>query len=208
MKKKALTAALLTAALTLGAAPAAYADSEMGSITETTINGASGSVSTAVNIETTVSQIKAALPLTMTVAAPASGGSTAVPGGFKIVNKSTFPLKVSGATATAGSGWNLSESALAANSAPSGAIGDIQMTLTAGGAAWNVAKAFEAKTWKIPAGEKGSDGELGIAIVSTNSSLKKTFNDPQQAVTLTFTIAADGEETVQPEPTPDPAPVE
>lgn len=211
MKKQALTAAVLTAALTLGTVPA-YAAATLGTVTDSTINGSSGSVNTTVKVETTVSQIKAALPLEMTVAAPTVGGSTSTPAAYKIINKSTFPVKITSATATAAEGWKLSATALQKDDAPKGAIGDLQMSLTPTGAtAWQVAEKFAATNWKIAGAADGKDGELPIAIAATNSALKKTYTSATQAVSLSFTIAADSE-TVQsgsgtdPEPTPEPNP--
>lgn len=196
MKKHALTAVALTAALALGAVPA-FAATPTGSVGElqdrTLANN--GTTGTTVKVETTVSQIVASLPIDMTIAAPTAGGTTAVPGAnaYKIINKSIFPIKVSAAKTDVVEGWKLQSAAQTTTTKPTGTIGDIQMTITSSdNKAWNIAGAYTADLWKIPAKiVDGKDGELTFDIAATNSPLKKTFSSATKAVTLTYTVAAD-----------------
>lgn len=194
MKKHALTAVALTAALTLGTAPAAFAAAGVGNLENKTLQN-EGDTGTTVKVETTVSQISVQLPLTLTIATPTKGGTTSVPSAdsYKIVNQSIFPIKVSNATAVAQEDWTLKSDPLSDTSTPAGAAGDLQMTITPkSGTAWNVANAYAEDSWKIPANAVGGSGsELTFTIAATNSPLKKTFSSATKAVTLTYTVAAD-----------------
>lgn len=198
MKKKMLTAAVLTAALALGTAPAFALDDP--TVTDKTITGASGDVGTTVKVETTVSQIAAALPLEMTIAAPTAGGTTTVPSenSYKIVNKSIFPIKVTNAVASAETGWTLSASAINASTEPTSkaadTVGDLYLKLTPKGktSAWTINSALTPADWTIGAASASADtDELQFKLDGSNSKLAKTFTGATKAFTLTYTIAAD-----------------
>lgn len=196
MKKKMLTAAVLTAALALGTAPAFAGenDVELGNATITKDNKTTG---TTVSVETTISQIDVQLPLTMTIATPTAGGTTTTPSGYKIVNKSIFPIKVSKAQSKAETGWTLADGEIAANTAPSEGttIGDLYLKLQPSGkSAWTVSTTSYTPTdWKIGGATTDAGTALDITLTGTNSKLAKTFNGATQAVSLTYTIEADSE---------------
>lgn len=198
MRKQALTVVALTAALALGTAPA-FATPGVGDSTDRTLDN-KGNTGTTVKVETTVDQIVASLPIDMTIAVHTKGGAADAPSedAYKILNKSIFPIKVSAATATAHSDWNLVAEKQAEGSSPavSAVAGNLQILMTPkAGSPWNVAEAYTADGWKIDArtvsGETVTDGVLAVKVEATSSKLKKTFSSATKAVTLTYTIAAD-----------------
>ncbi|MEG1830333.1 MAG: hypothetical protein RR204_00800 [Raoultibacter sp.] len=206
--KKIITAVALTAALTLGAAPA-FAAPAVGADTKVTA-GEAGTGVTTVKVETTVSQINATIPITATFALPILGSdfikttTGVVPKTYAMKNHSTFALKVTNAKAAAETNWILAAAStgLKDKDATAGKTGDIFLTLTPAvtgqGDAWTaVADPGSNPAWTIPAAKKTSsdpadEGTLLLDITGSHSNLSKAIATatPEAAVVLTYTVAA------------------
>ena len=192
MKKKALAAAALTAALAFGTAVPAFAESFSGNKADTTVS-----------VYTDTSNISATLPLTLTVGGPANGGALTVPGAdtYKIVNTSAFDIKVqevaASQTAQAAEKWGLASDTQSSEPAPSdGKIATLQMKIATSDDAsgWTVAtNAPFAPTsgWTVAAGE---NNELAISLSGSMSKAADTTASSAasavEAVKLTYTVTA------------------
>lgn len=196
MKKQALTAAVLTAALAMGTVPA-FAEGFANNAADTTVS-----------VYTDTSNISATLPLNLTVAGPANSGALSVPGenAYKIVNESAFDIKVTNVSATqstdAAKSWTLASSEQTGKDAPSeeGKIATLQMNIataddtTGWGVATNTPFA-PTSGWTVKSGS--TDNELGIVLSGTISKVSSTTGHDSaasavEAVKLTYTVAPAG----------------
>ncbi|MEG1830332.1 MAG: hypothetical protein RR204_00795, partial [Raoultibacter sp.] len=181
--RKIILAAALTAALTLGAAPA-FA-----------VGG-----TTNIKVTTDATAISVTVPTSFTVTGPAEGGNlTGVPAKtvHKITNLSTYPIYVSDIKAEKQGGWELASSPLtSATTSVAGVTGDIYMKLTPDGATGTVdpwvlkAVGSAPKGWTVAGKSVGaaSGVDLQIAVEGSISPVKKVVaTDP--AVNVVYTVA-------------------
>lgn len=194
--KKCMVGVALACALALACTTAAFAVPTAG--TSGSQPFSEGKADSTLSVKTDASQLSAEVPLNVTVVANALGGGfDKVPSAaaYKITNKSYFDIVVSDVTATAKSDWHYSDVALsAANKTPTGAIGDINLTLAPSGKSATTVKGSgtspAAADWKIPAATATSSGELAMTVGGSTSALKKSIGDttPSDAATISFTI--------------------
>lgn len=187
MKKHALTAVALSAALALSTAPAFATD------------GAASS-GTTVSIETTANNIVAEVPVALTFAADAAGGALTGPseGAYYIANKSTIPIKVTKVEAALADGnggqWSLAAASGTITDAPTGTVGDLNLKLTPDKlTAVDIYKDNTVKdglSWAINGGSADTPTKLTIAVAGNSSKLASTTSTPQPAVKLTYTVEA------------------
>lgn len=191
MKKQALTAVLLTAALAMGTAPAAFAANINDETEAGTIDTKTGVGNTTVKVQTVATNISATLPLSIQVVGPAEGGDlSAVPSNYSIVNNSVYPLKVSKVEAAPGTGWGIASASLTNASTSTSDVGDIFMELSMGSSKVTLKAADqEPSNWIIPA--KAEDGTSAtINVNGSVSQIKSVSKDAVTALTVTYTVEA------------------
>lgn len=210
MKKKMFAALALSATLAMGAVPAFAADDGT-AVGENKNLDTDNKATTTVSVKTTVGQISAAIPVTATIVASMDGGAILAPSaaadGYRIENNSIFSIKVTGAEAKAGTGWELKNASIAESTLPATAsMGDIYLTLQPGSdgsaTAWNCGETFATgDSWVVPASADGkAAGVLPLQLAGNTSKLKQAYenNTTVDAVVITYTIGA----TPAPEKTP------
>lgn len=155
---------------------------------EKTITSA-GDADTQVDILVNSTNISVTVPLKYAVVADVKGGACLVPDDYAILNNSAIGVKVTGASVAATASndkWELVAAAI--SGVPSGK-NQIDMTLTADGAAWNLANTYAAG-WTINAATSSAAGELPITIAA-NSSMLNTTDNQINAFVITYTFEAE-----------------
>lgn len=206
MKKQALTAAALTAALTFGSVPAAFAistdDTALGNQTAVTTSEGAASGETTVSVKTVATNIKATVPITMTVAAPAEGGNITPPSNYALVNNSVYPLSVK----VKADQKDMTDWTLVADASATGvAANSISLLLTPAGANAIIVGTADSAAWTIdPATTK--DGETkgtscAVTVGGKVSGTSANAGTTTSALKLVYTISP-----TTPTPAPAPAP--
>lgn len=195
MKKKAITALALTAALAMGTAPAFAVDinqngntsvdtTSENKIVQTEAGKASGS--TTLSIKTLATNIQATIPLSMTVAGPAEGGDLVVPEKYAIKNGSVYPISVTVKADKDGAAWSLTTEEAKGLTATD----KINLNLQPAGVATKFAltEADSVADWKI-AKKGAADTECVIALDGTVSATSQEVGTATKALKLVYTIA-------------------
>ncbi|MBC2890769.1 hypothetical protein [Gordonibacter massiliensis (ex Traore et al. 2017)] len=198
--KKGAMGVALACALTLACGPAAFGDPAAGT-SDQKKDFTNGSAESTLAVLTDATQLSADVPLNVTVVADVLGGDfkqAPSDGKYKITNKSYFDIVVSDIAAKAKSNdWSYSNTSLtaSASTSPTGAIGDINITLKPGTAtaATTIRDAntvLKAGEWEVPAATASKSGELAMAVGGSTSVLKKSIGEmtASEAVTITYTI--------------------
>ncbi|MDO4539694.1 MAG: hypothetical protein Q4B48_01145 [Syntrophomonadaceae bacterium] len=135
-KHRKLWAVALSLVLLLGMSAAVH-----GATGSNATSGTFGTASTAVSlIEIGGGNLRATVPLAVTLAVTSASGEVIGPNNYSITNGSDFPIYVAAATATAASGYTF---IVTPRSQPSNASGaTLAITLTNGGNEWQFADAF------------------------------------------------------------------
>jgi len=155
---------------------------------ETTITSA-GDANTQVDILVNSTNISVTVPLKYAVVADIKGGDCLEPTDYAILNNSAIDVKVANASAAPTADNDSWELVAAADTTgiPDGK-NQIDMTLTADSAAWNLAETYNAG-WIIDAATSAAEGELAIAI-EAHSSMLNTTDDQINAFVITYTFEA------------------
>lgn len=194
-KKGALCLAV-AAALTLGAAPAAFAAAETGA--QGPFDG-DKKASTTVEMEVNVDKIAASVPVNLKVVAQTNGGPMTLPtdGEYKIQNKAPMAIHVSNVKAELGSGiangWAIksgpfavdSESTTAGKNEFAFAVNGLDLSTATGATGVNTSGA----SWNVAAGTDSAAGELVLPLAASTSRLNTDKNVSGTFMTVTYTIA-------------------
>lgn len=206
MKKRMFMALALSATLAMGAVPAFAEDTTpTGSATDPTATK-DNKGNTVVSVQTLATNIKATIPLNVTVVGPADGGAlTGVPNNYQIENGSVYPIKVSAVQAVEDEtikGWGLATGPLTTASTSTNTIGDLYLTLTPeNGTLWIASKTENKPSdWYIGPKTDAGDTANKITLAGSVSQIKTVSDTAVPAVKLQFTIAP----TTLPEPAPTP----
>lgn len=189
---KAVAASLAAVALSAVLAPAAFAATAPTPETSSETNAFAGNeASTTLGIKANTTNIKAVVPMKVSVVALANGGDITPPDNYRIENQSRFGIKVSKiAVSGINSKWNLVASGVSANTAPV-AAGKSDLYLTVKGVALGsaaVTSGLEAFTAEA-VDASGNAGVLELPLAGSTSMLVDAA-DTANALTVTYTIEA------------------
>ncbi|WP_139651363.1 hypothetical protein [Raoultibacter phocaeensis] len=194
--KTGLTVLALTAALALGAAPAALAVEGDAQVNTTGNIAADGTASTTLNVYATQSQIQATIPVDITVVTPARGGIITAPTAeaYRIVNNGSDALKVTEIRGVDGSGWK-AVTTLTENVADiTATTGELAMTVKAGSSAALPVDSAAATTIAGANADyftvAANGGTLGLTLAG-ESKVKSTLtgDTAYRAIQIAYTVS-------------------
>lgn len=195
MKRKMFAALALSATLAMGAVPAFAAESGTSVGEQTGVTTADGAATgnTTLSVKTVATNIKATVPITMTVAGAAEGGSLTTPANYAIVNGSVYPISVQVKSSTEGIAdavWTLVDDASTLDKTNASNANKISVSLTPATAdAAITLKATDSDAWKVEAKTADADTTCAIGVSGHITQTDKKAGVTSEALKLVYTIA-------------------
>lgn len=195
MKKKVFAALALSATLAMGAVPAFAADDGTSVGDQTGVTTADGAAvgNTTLSVKTVATNIKATVPITMTVAGAAEGGALTTPDNYSIVNGSVYPISVQVKSSTDGitdAVWTLVDDASTLDKTNAANANKISVTLTPATAVGAITlKAADSDAWKVDAKTADADTTCAITVAGHITQTDKKAGVTSEALKLVYTIA-------------------